>query len=47
MSEAVETSYGTLSVMESGEFTGWRFWNGDPFETRSGPFYYRREGDGS
>lgn len=47
MSEAVETSYGTLSVKQDGEFAGWRFWEGDPFETRSGPFYYRREDDGS
>lgn len=47
MSEAVETSYGTLSVMESGEFAGWRYWEGDPFETRSGPFFHRREADGS
>ena len=47
MSEAVETSYGQLSVMESGEFAGWRYWQGDPFETRSGPFYYRLEEDGS
>ena len=47
MSEAVETSYGQLSVMPDGEFAGWRYWNGDPFETRSGPFYYRREDDGT
>ncbi|RNJ61727.1 MAG: PaaI family thioesterase [Porphyrobacter sp. IPPAS B-1204] len=47
MSEAVETSYGQLSVMDSGEFAGWRYWQGDPYETRSGPFYYRREDDGS
>ncbi|MFM7404029.1 MAG: PaaI family thioesterase [Erythrobacter sp.] len=47
MSEAVETSYGTLSVKDEGEFAGWRFWDGDPFETRSGPFFYRREEDGS
>lgn len=47
MSEAVETSYGDLKVKESGEFAGWRFWEGDPFETRSGPFFYRREDDGS
>jgi len=47
MSEAVETSYGTLTTLESGEFSGWRFWQGDPFETRSGPFFMRREGDGS
>ena len=43
MSEMVENSYGTLSVMEDGEFAGWRYWQGDPFETRSGPFYHRRE----
>jgi len=47
MSEMVETSYGLLSVVEEGEFAGWRHWRGDPFETRSGPFFYRREEDGS
>lgn len=47
MSDAVETSYGPLSTVESGEFAGWQFWQGDPFETRSGPFFYRREDDGS
>lgn len=46
MSDAVETSYGTLSVMVSGEFAGWHYWEGDPYETRSGPFYHRREADG-
>jgi uncharacterized protein (TIGR00369 family) len=47
MSEGNEASFGTLSIMESGEFTGWQYWNGDPFETRSGPFFHRREPDGS
>lgn len=47
MSEMMEASYGQLSTMAEGEFAGWRFWQGDPFETRSGPFYYRREDDGS
>ncbi len=47
MSEAVETSYGALKVMESGEFAGWRYWESDPYETRSGPFFYRREPDGT
>jgi uncharacterized protein (TIGR00369 family) len=47
MSEAVETSYGALKQRETGEFAGWRYWEGDPFETRSGPFFYRREEDGS
>jgi uncharacterized protein (TIGR00369 family) len=46
MSEMMEASYGQLSTMESGEFAGWRYWQGDPYETRSGPFYYRREDDG-
>jgi uncharacterized protein (TIGR00369 family) len=47
MSEGNEASFGTLSTMESGEFAGWQYWNGDPFETRSGPFFHRREDDGS
>lgn len=47
MSEAVETSYGTLTTVETGEFAGWRYWQGDPFETRSGPFFMKREADGS
>jgi len=47
MSEGNEASFGTLSIMESGEFAGWQYWNGDPFETRSGPFFHRREPDGS
>lgn len=47
MSEMMEASYGQLSTMPEGEFAGWRYWQGDPFETRSGPFYYRREDDGS
>lgn len=47
MNDAVETSYGLLSTVEGGEFAGWQFWQGDPFETRSGPFYYRREDDGT
>ena len=47
MSEMMEASYGQLTTMESGEFAGWRYWQGDPYETRTGPFYYRREDDGS
>lgn len=47
MSEMMEASYGQLSTMTEGEFAGWRYWQGDPFETRSGPFYYRREDNGS
>jgi uncharacterized protein (TIGR00369 family) len=47
MSEGNEASFGTLSTMESGEFAGWQFWHGDPYETRSGPFYHRREESGA
>ena len=47
MSEGNEASFGTLSTMDSGEFAGWQYWNGDPFETRTGPFFHRREADGS
>ncbi|MFN4019010.1 MAG: PaaI family thioesterase [Erythrobacter sp.] len=47
MSEMMEASFGQLSTMAGGEFAGWRYWQGDPFETRSGPFFYRREDDGS
>lgn len=47
MSEMIEPGYGQLSTMEDGEFAGWHYWQGDPFETRSGPFYYRREDNGA
>lgn len=47
MSEGNEASFGTLSTMDSGEFAGWQFWNSDPYETRSGPFYHRREDSGA
>ncbi len=44
---ALEDSYGGTSRMEEGEFAGWNFWKGDPYETRSGPFFMRRDEDGS
>ena len=47
MSEAVESAYAQVSVMDEGEFAGWHYWQGDPFENRSGPFFHRREADGS
>ncbi|WBY15597.1 PaaI family thioesterase [Erythrobacteraceae bacterium WH01K] len=34
-------------IAEDGEFAGWSYWQGDPYETRSGPFYTQREEDGS
>lgn len=42
----LEEAYGNTSLCEDGEFAGWRHWKGDPFETRSGPFFMRREADG-
>ncbi len=35
------------TVVEVGEFAGWSYWEGDPYETRSGPFFTKREADGS
>ncbi len=32
--------------MEEGPYAGWLLWHGDPFETLSGPFYFRTSGDG-
>ncbi len=39
--------YDGMAQCENGEFAGWRYWDGDPFERQSGPFYMRREADGS
>ncbi|MFU7528978.1 PaaI family thioesterase [Qipengyuania sp. ASV99] len=43
------TQYGYGNAVENraGEFAGWHHWNHDPYETRSGPFFMRREDDGS
>jgi uncharacterized protein (TIGR00369 family) len=41
-----EAPHGPITITE-GEFAGWRYWSGDPFENASGPFYYREEADGS
>ncbi|MEO1488974.1 MAG: PaaI family thioesterase [Pseudomonadota bacterium] len=43
------TDYGYSSAAEasSGEFAGWRYWNHDPFENSAGPFFMRREEDGT
>ena len=46
MSEA-DTGYGRASRVTEGEFAGWYNWSHDPFETRSGPFFMKREEDGS
>jgi acyl-coenzyme A thioesterase PaaI-like protein len=34
-------------LVTEGEWAGWRFWNSDPFENQSGPFYFKEEDDGS
>ena len=35
-------------VQTEGEFTGWKYWVGDAFESDLiGPFYHRREDDGT
>ena len=42
-----EYGYGNAVECKDGEFAGWYHWNHDPFETGSGPFFMRREDDGS
>lgn len=45
--EKTEYGYGSAMQATEGEFAGWHHWNHDPYETRSGPFFMRREEDGS
>ncbi|MEP0191166.1 MAG: PaaI family thioesterase [Erythrobacter sp.] len=45
MSDA-DYSYANAQTCNEGEFSGWLFWENDPFEKRAGPFYMRREEDG-
>lgn len=42
-----EYGYGSAVQATDGEFAGWYHWNHDPFEMRAGPFFMRREADGS
>lgn len=42
-----EYGYGNAVECQEGEFAGWYHWNHDPYETRSGPFFMRREEDGT
>ncbi|WP_095010886.1 PaaI family thioesterase [Tsuneonella mangrovi] len=37
----------SLADIPEGEWAGWKTWAGDAFEQRAGPFYERREADGS
>ncbi|MEM1197159.1 MAG: PaaI family thioesterase [Pseudomonadota bacterium] len=41
------SGYGSAVRATEGEFAGWYHWDHDPFETRSGPFFMRREEDGT
>lgn len=34
-------------IVVEGEFAGWSFWKGDPFEERAGPFYMTRDAHGA
>jgi acyl-coenzyme A thioesterase PaaI-like protein len=36
-----------LRIATEGEFAGWQTWSGDNFETHNGPFWHRKEADGS
>lgn len=45
--DQTEYGYASAVVATEGEFAGWKHWNHDPFETRSGPFFMRREEDGT
>ena len=42
---AVDLPAGWERVAE-GPYAGWLLWHGDPFETLSGPFYFRTDDDG-
>ena len=33
------------ALVTEGEWEGWRTWKNDPFETRTGPFYFRYDDD--
>ena len=46
MSEDLGTAAYTPQQMAEGEFAGWTHWAHDPYETRSGPFFYRTEDGG-
>ena len=45
--QPTEYGYGNAVQCKTGEFAGWYHWNHDPFETSSGPYFMRREDDGS
>ncbi len=47
MSEQVPESQTGRVAQTEGEFAGWTYWRGDPFEDRAGPFYEKQLEDGS
>lgn len=42
-----EGGFGSPSLIEEGEWAGWQCWTHDPFESRAGPFYMKRQPDGT
>jgi uncharacterized protein (TIGR00369 family) len=46
MNEAAGDGYAHYENETEGEFAGWAYWPGDPYEQRSGPFYRKRMEDG-
>ena len=47
MSEQVPEAQTGRVPETKGEFAGWTYWRGDPFEDRAGPFYEKQLDDGS
>jgi uncharacterized protein (TIGR00369 family) len=47
MAEDKEWGYTAPVTATEGEFAGWTYWESDPFESRAGPFFMRRDADGS
>ncbi|MGN3973337.1 PaaI family thioesterase [Tsuneonella sp. SYSU-LHT278] len=47
MSEQVPESQTGRVRQTEGEFAGWTYWRGDPFEDRAGPFYEKQLDDGT
>ena len=47
MSEQVPDSVIGRVEQTEGEFAGWTYWKGDPFEDRAGPFYEKQFDDGT
>ena len=47
MSEQVPEAVTGRVQQTEGEFAGWTYWKGDPFEDRAGPFFEKQLDDGS